>query len=408
MSNSGTLPKGKRAPQHIGEFEHVVFLGTFNADPFRAQIEKWLPKLDLTNAALIVADNHSTDSTTQWMEKLVASLSCFAVLETNERNFGGYGNLATNLHRFRDAKWITTLHQDDEYAPEHVQHHRGMLTNPASDLGMICSEAISITPEGKKIGYPRAHWLLENNSDPVTVFLAHLRNHAYPFSGATFSKNVLLNFPIPWHSTSFPDTEIVMKMAVDYRVKFASGVTVKYLENPNSESHALTPVHRDFGAFQALLRVFAHPNYEKLCGLIPASDVGSYLKSLDAGISQRFQDKNYSGLMKQAAFEITAQHIGTNPDMATHLAEGYDRVGDERALEILQALGAGLPKNAKKNSNGASSPKTQAHSPKINRALTVLSGFLPRWVRRILFKIFMNSSIGRTVLASWNFDWRGR
>ncbi len=408
MSPSRDQSKVKNAPSSIGGFEHVVFLGTYNADPFRGQIEKWLPALDLTNVALIVADNHSSDSTAQWMGKLIAALDCFSVLEVNDLNFGGYGNLATNLHRLTDAKWITTLHQDDQYAPEHIQNHRKALNGSASDLGLICSEAVSITPNGKSIGYPRAHWLLENNPDPVTVFLAHLRNHAYPFSGATFSKSVLLNFPIPWHSTSFPDTEIVMKMAVDYRVEFADGVTVKYLENPNSESHSLAPRHRDFGAFQALLRVFAHPNYEKLCRQIPERDIVGYLKSLDEGISQRFQDKSYSELLKQAAFEITAQHIGTGPEMATHLAEGYVRVGDSRALEILRALGARSPKSSQKGSSELSSPSSQANSSKVVGLLTALSGLLPRWLRKFLFKALMSSSVGRTKLASWNFNWRDR
>jgi hypothetical protein len=273
---------------------------------------------------------------------------------------------------------------------------------------MVCSEALSITPEGKRIGYPRAHWLLENNPDPVSVFLAHLRNHAYPFSGATFSKEVLLNFPIPWHSTSFPDTEIVMKMAVDYRVEFADGVTVKYLENPNSESHSLAPMHRDFGAFQALLRVFAHPNYEKLCRQIPERDFSGYLKSLDEGISQRFQDTSYSELMKQAAFEITAQHIGTGVAMANHLAEGYARVEDVRALEILEALGARLPKTAQRVAGEKGGERSIKNSPRITGYLAVLSSLIPRGLRKFLFKVLMKSKFGKDKLASWDFDWRIR
>jgi hypothetical protein len=170
----------------------------------------------------------------------------------------------------------------------------------------------------------------------------------------------------------------------------------------------LAPRHRDFGAFQALLRVFAHPNYEKLCRQIPERDIVGYLKSLDEGISQRFQDKNYSELLKQAAFEITAQHIGTGPEMATHLAEGYVRVGDSRALEILRALGARSPKSSQKGSSELSSPSSQANSSKVVGLLTALSGLLPRWLRKFLFKALMSSSVGRTKLASWNFNWRDR
>lgn len=408
MSPSKNQPRSTGTPTSIDQFEHAVFLGTYNADPFQKQIEQWLSALDLTNVALIVADNNSSDTTAQWMNELTASLKCFSIVSVNERNFGGYGNLATNLDKFKKAKWITTLHQDDQYSPEHVQNHRKVIDRAAADIGMVCSEAVSVTPEGQIMGYPRAHWLLENSADPVTVFLAHLRNHAYPFSGATFSKEVLLNFPIPWHSTAFPDTEIVMKMTVDYSTAFASGVTVKYLENPNSESHSLAPQHRDFGAFQALLRVFSHPNYEKLCGLIPPGDIPNYLKSLDEGISQRFQDADYARLLKQAAFEITAQHIGTGPEMASHLAEGYVRVGDVRALEILGALGAHIPPEVTLEEE-KTSLLSAGIQPSRNYGLAAkVSSYLPRWFRRILFKTLMKSKFGRTRLVSWDFDWRGR
>lgn len=406
MSPSKNKPQPSGLAKSIDHFEHVVFLGTYNADPFRAQIEEWLPALDLTNVALFVADNHSTDNTPHWLSDLVERLKCFSVVSINERNFGGYGNLATNLHKFKSANWITTLHQDDQYSPEHIQNHRKVINSSAPNLGMVCSEAISITPEGQRMGYPRAHWLLENQSDPVTVFLAHLRNHAYPFSGATFSKDVLLNFPIPWHSTAFPDTEIVMKMSVDYSTAFASGVTVKYLENPNSESHSLAPQHRDFGAFQALFRVFAHPNYEKLCGLVPPMDIPNYLKSLDEGISQRFQDADYARLMKQAAFEITAQHVGTGPEMAGRLAEGYIRVGDVRALEILSALGAHIPTQVQTEKEKSPVSSSGLEIPKNFKNLARLSAYLPRGLRRILFKALMKTKAGRSRLASWDFDWR--
>jgi hypothetical protein len=390
----------------IGEFEHVVFLGTYNADPFKSKIEKWLPALDLSGAALLVGDNKSTDSTVDWMSNLLGSLDCFAVIRVNDRNFGGYGNLATNLPQLKAAKWITTLHQDDEYSPEHVQNHRQRISVATPDLGMICSEAISVSPNGRRIGYPRAHWLLETRPDPLTVFLAHLKNHAYPFSGATFLKKALLEFPIPWHSTSFPDTEIVMKLAVDYQVEFAEGVTVKYLENPNSESHSLTPEHRDFGSFQALLRVFAHPNYEKLCRLLSERDTPSYLKALEEGISQRFQDIGYSNLMKQAAFEITAQHLGTSPAMATYLSGGYVRVGDVRAIEILSSLGASIPKHAQPQSHLPPDSNLDGRDLENFGILARLSGYLPRGFRKALFTVLMRTKTGRAKLANWNFDWR--
>lgn len=127
---------------------------------------------------------------------------------------------------------------------------------------MICSEAKSRSEANKTIPYPRANWLLRQDADPIAVFLSNLKNHTYPFSGATFAREVLERFPIPWHSTAFPDTEIVMKMCVEYKVRFSTEVTVEYLENAESESHSLSSSQREFGAFQALIRVFFSPQLQ--------------------------------------------------------------------------------------------------------------------------------------------------
>lgn len=399
--------KKSGTPASIAQFEHVVFLGTFNADPFKVQIEGWLRELDLTDVGLFVADNHSSDNTVTWMRELIADLECFSVITVNEGNYGGYGNLAMNLDKFTSAKWVTTLHQDDKYSREHVQNHRKVASNSAANLGIICSEAISVSPDGRRMGYPRAQWLLEDNPDPVTVFLAHLRNHAYPFSGATFSKDVLLKYPIPWHSSAFPDTEIVMKMAVDYRTEFAIGVTVHYLENPTSESHSLTSQDKDFGIFQALLRVFAHPNYKVLCELVSKKEIPSFLKSLDEGIGLRFLDPNYKHLMRQAAFEITAQHIGTGQTMASYLAGGYLRVGDVRAISTLRTLGADIPAQIAPEPKVTTPLESGAKPAEKLEWAAKLGGFVPRWLRRSIFRALMKTKFGKTVFASWNFDWRG-
>jgi glycosyltransferase involved in cell wall biosynthesis len=404
MTPSGNYEAVIRGQNSIEHYDHLVFLGTYNADPFRIQIQNWLTALDLSGVGLVIADNRSTDNTLQWITKLTESLGAFSIVLENDKNFGGYGNLAVNLPKFKNAKWITTLHQDDQYSPEHIQNHRKVINKASEKLGMVCSEAISVTPEGHLLGYPRAHWLLENESDPVTVFLAHLRNHAFPFSGATFLVDVLRTFPIPWHSTAFPDTEIVMKMAIDYRFAFAKGVTVKYLENPQSESHSLTQTQRDFGAFQALIRVFAHPNYERLCTLIAQKDIPNFLRSLDEGIRLRFHDASYAQLCKQAIFEITAQHLGTSKEMASQLAEGYARVGDLRVLETLKALGANTPKDFPLKEPQVSGKSRRREE---NNALVAKVGaYLPRWLLRLLFKSFMKSGLGRRQLAAWDFDWR--
>ena len=402
-----TQPDAEALNQLTGH-NHIVFLGVHNADPFRSKIEAWLFELDLSGTALVVADNCSTDESVDWLRTLLAKLGAPNILIENTNNYGGYGNLAMNLNLFADATWVTTLHQDDRYSHDHVQRHRAIASASGSNLGMICSEARSITPEGNPLPYPRAHWLLEDSRDPVTVFLAHLKNHAYPFSGATFSQEVLRSFPIPWHSTAFPDTEIVMKMIVDFDVVFAPGVTVEYLENPNSESHSLSQEHRDFGSFQALMRVFAHPNYKVLCDLVPRESIPNFLSALSANVSERLEDRSLRGLMTQAILEITAQHFGTNAEMAQALVKGYVEVGDVRAVDILTALGA-QPGNFPTEGAPGVSARFQSVLAKVpRRRVPVMLNLIPRAIVKFMFKALMVTPLGKKAFRAWNFDWDQR
>ena len=50
-----TQPDAEALNRLIGH-EHIVFLGTYNADPFRSKVEAWLFELDLSETALVVAN----------------------------------------------------------------------------------------------------------------------------------------------------------------------------------------------------------------------------------------------------------------------------------------------------------------------------------------------------------------
>ena len=405
MSIDRRMEPDAEALNQLTGHDHIVFLGVYNADPFRSKIEAWLFELDLSGTALVVADNCSTDESVDWLRTLLAKLGVPNILIENANNYGGYGNLAMNLNLFPDATWVTTLHQDDRYSYDHVQRHRMIASASGSNLGMICSEARSITPEGNSRPYPRADWLLEDSRDPVTVFLAHLKNHAYPFSGATFSQEVLRSFPIPWHSTAFPDTEIVMKMIVDFDVEFAPGVTVEYLENPDSESHSLDQKHRDFGSFLALIRVFAHPNYKRLCDLVPVELIPNFVKALSAGISQRFEDPDLMNLLNQAVLEITTQHFGTTPDLAQALLRGYVRIGDARAVEVLTVLGAHPDILESEAATATASPSESVPVRTRSRRIPAVANLIPGPIMKFVFKRFMATRLGKRMFQAWDFDW---
>ena len=388
----------------LGDFQHVVFLGIYNAERFVAKIGDWLPNLRFGDSVLVIADNVSNDNSLEMVSELAQQTRVPYAVIRNARNYGGYGTLAVNLEYFQDAKWVTTLHQDDSYRPNHLDAHREILNNAPENLGMIASEAVSIDLRGRSVPYPRASWLLDPGADPVTIFLAHLKQHVFPFSGATFAKQALLDFPIPWHSSAFPDTELVMKMVADYSLTFAPGITVEYLENPQSESHYLSDSHRDLGAFQALIRTFAHPNYAKICKAVRPGSQGMFLAALKEGIQVRIHDPQLRKILIHTSLEMSSEHFGMSPQIVDRLVEVYADAQDYRAVEVLANVDDGGQGFDLEN------PRVGIrHTRRASRGflLTPL-GLLPRQLRVFLAKFLMSSRLGKRILKSWNFEWETR
>lgn len=394
--------------KEIDAYEHVVFLGVYNAERFLPSIERWLPSIRYGGAALVVADNASSDSTRETFRNLLTQMDVPSTLIRNERNFGGYGNLAVNLPLLTNAKWITTLHQDDVYSADHIRRHQEIIQGAPENLGMIASEAKSVSENGKVLAYPRAGWLLKAQEEPVTLFLTHLRHHAFPFSGATFAKQVLEEFPIPWYSSAFPDTEIALKMCAEFQMVFAAGVTVRYLENSASESHSLSQEQREFGAFQALLRVFGHKNYGLICEAVPENLRGEFYRALIQGIAVRFNDKTLRTLMTQFALETTGQNLGISPELASEIAKGYESVADNRATEMLASFGArpgNVPDKVAESRSHSRIKRPRENSYAVSLRLF---GFIPTGIRRVIFRIAMRNPGVKSRLATWDFDWKNR
>ncbi len=381
-----------------------MFLGVYNADVFRERIELWLTRLDLQGTFLLISDNASTDSTLTWITPLAERMGVPFSIVRHKKNLGGYGNLASNLNSMTQGKWVTMLHQDDSYQPGHIQAHRRSLNHAPSNLGMIFSEARSVDEKGKVVPYPRAHWLFGDSEDPIRVFLAHVKHHVFPFSGATFSIEALRRFPVPYNSTAFPDTEIVMKMISDYDVRRARGVTVDYLENPISESHSLNSVERDLGAYQALIRVFSHSSFEKLCRQVPESKLPDFLRALLSGIDIRISHRVLASLLKQAAYEITAGHVEGIPLWTESVNERQSQRHSKRLIGSVNAARGKIVFPAASEDQG----QLDSSRKKIFVSKTFGLGFatlLPRRLRQVLFTKLMSSSIGKMLLPQFDFDW---
>jgi len=384
---------------------HAVFLGLYNSDRFKERISDWLGELDLSGAHLYVVDNHSEVSPENWISSILFEKGVEFTFVQNKQNYGGYGSLIKNLDLFKNCDWVTTLHQDDRYSSDHVQRHVKITKKADHRLGLVCTEPISETLEGKEIALPRGNWFLNSTDDSVEYFLAHLKNHVFPFSGATFRTSVLRDYEVPWHSTAFPDTELVMKMAPDYGVIFAPGRTVRYFENPYSESHSLTSSQRDFGVFQALIRVFTHESYSKICKLVEESDRERFLRALIAGIAVRFQDRNLAAIFRQTAIELTSNHFGVHGPVAELLIDGYRDVGDVAAVNALISLSGAQVESSLKSPSSASGTKP-TRRPIHYRIVSAFITLIPSRFRAPIARAVMKTALGKKVFPQWDFSWR--
>jgi hypothetical protein len=280
-----------------------------------------------------------------------------------------------------------------------------MVSRDILGLGMICSEAKSMSPAGRSLPYPRAHWLLEDTG-PIGIFLGSLRQHIYPFSGATFLLDLFYKYPVPWYSSAFPDTEMVMKMCSEYKIMFAEGLTVEYLENPASESHSLNDIHREFGTFQSLVRVFAHSSYETICKQIPDEFRDEFLRHLIDGLESRFKHQELKTLIIQVALERTCELIGVFPQIASEIAKGYGQIGDSRAVEVLRAMGAEFSGNSR---IGVKLHKVQTKGAKLPaRFFLLIFRSIPYRFRRPLVRALMRTGFAKSKLSNWDLNWKNK
>ena len=372
------------------EHDHVTFLGLHDAVRFRQRIEAWLPKLNLSRTHLVAVDNSSSDDTVEWMSCLLEGSSSSYTFLSNAKNLGGYGSLSNSLPLFRGKKWLTTLHQDDEYKSEHLTRHFQVIESSNNKLGLVCSEATSVDSKGWQLGYPRVNWL-PIGEDLASLYLANLRMHLYPFSGATFAVEVLTEFPVPWGENAFPDTEIILKMLPKYDIKFAQGNTVRYLEHTASESHSLSASERMSGTYEALKRIFEHDSYRLVCESVEVDKAGLFIRSLRTSISLRLMGHQNSQAWLKSLDKLATRHFKTLLPKSSASKE-FERVS--------------FPWIEKRPDQASAWAIAKLDAKKSRQILLLRAvGLFPRVVRVIVFRYLMSFKSVRKRLPYWDFEW---
>lgn len=394
------------------EKDLTAFLGLYNAE---AYLESLLEQILSQTVELkwLVVDNDSEDSTWETIQSWRQLLPGRIKLVRNKINLGGTGTLLANLDLV-DTEWVATLHQDDFYKSNHLEtllsaiHQVDTATLAiASDMGTLTTAGIpGSTP-------PRASWLMPDSSR-ATLFLANLRLHSFPFPAAAFRVTALNRYMSPWHSTTFPDSELVLKWILNGKIKHIHAETMLYRENLKSESHTVNYNERNLGNYLALSRILGVEQFTALAASIENKDRSRFFQALVQGLKLRIVEPRLQNLIIIQAAEICAfawEYSEVNSNQ--FISDSAYSVGGVRTAELIDKLsefhgfrlvtpGTTTPHEGPEKENRN---KTKIRKILFDFALKLYGNF-PYVLRRELAKRIMKPLIRFRDRSPWNSNWR--
>jgi glycosyltransferase involved in cell wall biosynthesis len=392
----------------------TVFIGVFNAESFLDSLFDQILNQDISDCSLVVVDNHSTDKTWErlqaWSEQLPIRLV------RNHKNHGATGSLYLNMDLVF-SPWLTFMHQDDVYLPNHLRTIASSLIDQDRDVVTISTDMGSITLEGRKFpSPPRASWLLPDDS-LETNFLANLRLQAVPWPSTAFRTEVLLDVASAWHSSSFQDTEMMLHIAMIGKSRYLPIQTMLYRENPDSGSHELNLLEKQVGAGLALLRVFASDRFREFIFGISEGDRKFFARSVISGIRARLGVSEICQFVQLHAAEVMQFNWGYKVEELNQLvAFAYAEMGAERTVDLLRSLA----REPNKGDSKLEWADLYCFEPRFSASKTPPSGNLKKWqtrglrllsmlplkVKRLIFRSVATRLAGKSPSHPWNYKWR--
>lgn len=376
----------------------TLFIGLYNSANYWRDIVANLEQQTAKDVSLVIVDNASQDQTWDLLQGWDPRGFRSVVKVRNPTNLGGIGSLSANLDLFQ-TEWFATLHQDDIYYKNHVEVLLDQIKSAPPTVAVVTTSMDSLSPNGeKRSSIPRANWILDTKS-PLNVFLAHLRFHALPFPAACFRVDALKGIELPWHDTSFPDTELVLRLCGDWEFRTSPVVTMAYRENPASESHVITSTQRANGQAQALIRVFSSMEFKTLLSKVDPAHRDDFFLHASESISMRFEEES----LRQSALNTMADVMA--------VAWGYGSKAVNSHIQIQMTKSGNVfgesffdfspidPPNFSHGELELLAPATKLRA--YDSALLPLQRFLVRNALKLLRRIGL-----RRVRPDLDFDWR--
>jgi hypothetical protein len=263
---------------------------------------------------------------------------------------------------------------------------------------------------------------LVKNCDSPSQFLANIRLQIVPWPASAFKTLEFNKVDIPWHSTAFPDTEIMLRLSAYGKSMFIDKETMLYRENPMSESHSIHDAERALVSAASLARVFSSNEFSAVLSHVAKVDRSRFRENLELSIQSRVSDvklQNFLWLIANESIAVAWDYsdVGNLQD----LRQIYDNTGSAQVSTLLDELSKRInpsfistakidPTNDAPSSGLASvnsgAKETSLDSTKLVwRIYSMTYRMVPFKVRKFMLAKFTRWSAGKNPLHPWNLNW---
>jgi glycosyltransferase involved in cell wall biosynthesis len=395
----------------------TVFLGVYNGTDYLDSLMSQLRNQTLKDFRLVIVDNCSQDSSWNKLQEWKEEFGEVLTLHKNEHNLGGGGSLDQALRiGLISTPWFAMMHQDDFYLPNHIEVLINAIQGASPNTVGVCTSMGSMDNEGLiEPSSPRALWLIEDTSQ-INSFLVNLRVQAFSFPAAAVKTNSFLESFAHWHSPSFSDTETTLNLTTRGVLEYVKKETVKYRENPNSESHVVNSFESAVGTSLGLTRVFTSKGFRDLLAKVDVDLRAKFFAELMSGIENRLTESSMAYHLKILAAEeccyawnyselesnifLSSTYASLNSNFTASLLAG-------KSGKLTPPPDQTLEESLKSYSNQLGNASFGRSSIKSKRnPLLRISSALPLPARMYLFKMYVKLRAIKQPDYYWNVFWK--
>ena len=393
-----------------------VFVGIYNGSIYLESIKRQLLEQTTNNFPIVVIDNFSTDNSWEEIQSWSNTFGSRLTLIRNDSNLGGGGSLKKAIEDGVIATpWFTALHQDDFYLPNHISTLSEAIRKSEKNVICICTSMGSMDNNGNTVSTPpRASWLVSNESQ-VDSFLINLRTQTLSWPSTAFRTEEFSRCFSYVHSPSFSDTETTLRLCAYGEFRYLRKETMRYRENPESESHVVNSLESTVGAALGIVRIVASDEFRKVCGLVSGKQEDFFLE-LMSSIEVRLGKSVLCEFVKILAIEECVRTWNFKEfESSRRLAEVYSTLKSEFTSTLISSQ------------IGIESPESNIKLEKMLRDLVSISSIhlltetpsrgnshvfakaisrLPIAIKAPLFRVFVRVQAIKNPNYYWNAYWR--